>query len=199
MTIYRGFGGTNREVKQQFRGLGGVNREIKEVYRGVSGVNRKVFQAGPSIIDINDGQFLNHTKTLLAPAETVDGASQGFKIIGRASVPYFDVTYGDMLRWEMNIDFTSYASLTLYAKKVVDHGSLLVAIDCPTNKKWDGDEMLPYIVLDRFYRDLPTDWTKYTISTTSLTGVHKLGIAGGFFDISGSVSSETQICKIELL
>lgn len=47
MTIYRGFGGTNREVKQQFRGLGGVNREIKEVYRGLSGVNRKVFSSAP--------------------------------------------------------------------------------------------------------------------------------------------------------
>ena len=43
MTIHRGLGGVNREVKQQFRGLGGVDREIKEEYRGLSGVNRKVF------------------------------------------------------------------------------------------------------------------------------------------------------------
>ncbi len=47
MTIYRGLGGVNREVKQQFRGLGGVNREIKEQYRGLSGVNRKVFSGKP--------------------------------------------------------------------------------------------------------------------------------------------------------
>ncbi|QHI72906.1 hypothetical protein [Aminipila terrae] len=43
MTIYRGVGGVNREIKQQFRGVGGVNREIKEQYRGVGGLNRKVF------------------------------------------------------------------------------------------------------------------------------------------------------------
>lgn len=45
MAIYRGLGGVNREIKQQFRGLGGVNREIKEEYRGLSGVNRKVFSS----------------------------------------------------------------------------------------------------------------------------------------------------------
>lgn len=43
MTLYRGVGGINQELKQQFRGVSGVNREIKEQYRGVGGVNRKVF------------------------------------------------------------------------------------------------------------------------------------------------------------
>ncbi|QIB68650.1 hypothetical protein Ami103574_04640 [Aminipila butyrica] len=49
MTIYRGVGGVNREIKQQFRGVGGVNREIKEQYRGGGGVNRKVFNAKSAV------------------------------------------------------------------------------------------------------------------------------------------------------
>ncbi|QHI73773.1 hypothetical protein [Aminipila terrae] len=57
MTIYRGVGGVNREIKQQFRGVGGVNREIKEQYRGVGGVTRKVFSSGLSLpILYNSGQ-----------------------------------------------------------------------------------------------------------------------------------------------
>lgn len=44
MSIYRGYGGVNREIKRQFRGYSGVNREIKEQWRGYSGVNRRVFQ-----------------------------------------------------------------------------------------------------------------------------------------------------------
>jgi hypothetical protein len=46
MAIYRGFGGVNREIREQHRGLGGVNRQIKEQYRGLSGVNRLVFGGG---------------------------------------------------------------------------------------------------------------------------------------------------------
>jgi len=50
MTIYRGFSGVNRTIKQQFRGLGGVNREVKEQYRGYSGANRKVFSSAVSFV-----------------------------------------------------------------------------------------------------------------------------------------------------
>jgi hypothetical protein len=198
MTIYRGFGGTNREVKQQFRGLGGVNREIKEVYRGVSGVNRKVFQAGPSIIDVNDGSFLNHTKTLLSSSETVDG-SQGFKIVGRPSQYSFTVTYADLLRWEINLDLTQSSTFSFYAKKIVDHGSLVVLIDCPGNAKLSDGGTLPYEKLKVMYNALPTTWTEYNIDVISLSGSHKIGLVGGYTDISGNPSSETQICKIELL
>ena len=47
MTIYRGVGGVNRQIKSQHRCLSGVNRTIKEQYRGYGGVNRKVFQLAP--------------------------------------------------------------------------------------------------------------------------------------------------------
>ncbi|MBN7773155.1 LamG-like jellyroll fold domain-containing protein [Clostridium aminobutyricum] len=52
MTIYRGVGGVNRTVKQQFRGVSGVNREIKEQHRGVDGINRNVFSSNVDLIQI---------------------------------------------------------------------------------------------------------------------------------------------------
>lgn len=54
MTIYRGYGGVNRQIKALYRGLGGVNRTIKEQYRGYSGVNRKVFSAMPILYNYGD-------------------------------------------------------------------------------------------------------------------------------------------------
>lgn len=45
MTIYRGVGGVNRQIKSQHRCLSGVNRTIKEQYRGLGGVNRKAFSS----------------------------------------------------------------------------------------------------------------------------------------------------------
>ncbi|QHI71455.1 hypothetical protein [Aminipila terrae] len=70
MTIYRGVGGVNREIKQQFRGISGVNREIKEQYRSVGGVNRKVFKkwagelydAGNTYIDKTGGWGLYYVR-----------------------------------------------------------------------------------------------------------------------------------------
>ena len=59
MTIYRGLGGVNREVKQEFRGLGGVNREVKEQYRGYGGVNRQVFKKQHTLGDLSIGDGLN--------------------------------------------------------------------------------------------------------------------------------------------
>lgn len=197
MTIYRGLGGVNREVKQQFRGLGGVNREVKEQYRGLSGVNRKVF-SNKFDIDINDGRFLNHTKTLLTPAETVDG-SEGFKIVGRPNLAYNVVTYGDLLIWEYDFNLTGVTYLKFYAKKVVNHGCMAVYMDCPTSIKKTDNGFVPYTLLEVGYSILPTYWTQYTIDVSALSGIHKVGIMGGYFDGSGSTASETQICKIELL
>lgn len=85
MTIYRGFGGTNREVKQQFRGLGGVNREIKEVYRGLSGVNRQVFQLGiPRPSGTNVLMHFNGNAVNEIAGSSVSGSPTGY-ITGKFS------------------------------------------------------------------------------------------------------------------
>ncbi len=49
MTIYRGVGGVNREIKQQFRGVGGVNRQVFQKWNG------ELYDCGNEFVNITGG------------------------------------------------------------------------------------------------------------------------------------------------
>jgi hypothetical protein len=70
MTIYRGSGGVNHEVKQQYRGLSGVNRQIKEQHRGVGGANRKVFAGLWTVSDEGSNIILQDSRRLSMKSST---------------------------------------------------------------------------------------------------------------------------------
>lgn len=90
MTIYRGLGGVNRQIKSIYRGLGGVNRTIKEQYRGASGANRKVFTLGDPVGNKSVGSVVKLN---------VNGTDREFLVIhqGKPSAIYDDSCNGTWL------------------------------------------------------------------------------------------------------
>ena len=112
--------------------------------------------------------------------------SAGLKMVGVSSNHWSDAdTNTNKIRWYKDINMSNLNNFEFYVKKVVDHGSMKIYID---NVK----------VLDEYYSNLPTDWTKYTVDLTDYTGVHTINIVGGYTDSSGSGSSETQFCDIKI-
>ena len=87
-------------------------------------------------------------------------------------------------KWYKDIDLSKYNVLTFYARKSANHGNVMIGVD---------DDELLYVN----YSVLDTNWIKYEIDIAKYVGVHKLTLAGGYSDYTGSPSSNTQYYHIE--
>ncbi len=195
MTIYRGVGGVNREIKEQYRGVGGVNREIKEQYRGVGGVNRKVFNVvnfNPFTVDTfnNYCVFSGYgTHSLITGYNNTAGC--GF--IGRNS----GSTYAGIPKFEISLDVTITTYIKFHARQIALHGGAYVYMDVPNGITTAQADT--YRLLEVSYNNLPTSWAEYTINIASITGTHKFGFAGGYVDSTGNSTSQSQFSNIRFL
>lgn len=141
-----------------------------------------------------NGNFLNHTKTII----TGHNDTAGFSIVGRQNATGGSNNYmSGRLRCDFKLDFTNMSKITFYAKKVANHGVLSVRISDGLTNTFDNN-MTYYAKLEVHYNNFPTTWTQYTINTSNITGVRTLSFIGGYVDNTGNTASQTQYSGIEL-
>lgn len=120
----------------------------------------------------------------------------GLRLTGRPMRAYnydWAVRYAEVAKWERQIDLAPYRYLRFAARKVVNHGSILVALDrADPNVSENG-------LLCIWYSAAPTEWTEYTINITDWQGAHLLAFLGGYVDRTGAAASETQYANIRLV
>lgn len=121
----------------------------------------------------------------------------GLNFIGRASVSWtktWDVRYPFILRWSKDINLTSFNYLKFHVCKVLNHGSVAICID--------GTDPDPNNIGFHFFRkytDLTSTWEEFSVDISTLIGIHRLDIIGGYLDSTGYVLSQTQYANIRLV
>lgn len=183
--------GTNK-IKDLYIG----NTPLDKVYIGT----KLIYQKNRDLIVtreiLDQGSFENVTPTYLT--NQVDG-SDGFTIVGRVAKPWSssNAYYNLKLRWDIEIDLTSYKTISWYAKKNVNHGSMSVYVS-------DGmmsttNETTIYASNGVIYGNLATSWTEYSLDVSEITGTKIVSFVGGYSDSSGNTSSSTSYCNIKFL
>ena len=157
----------------------------------------RIYEDGTTLNLTNELYF---TKTFLQNGEVneVNGSSinymdfiingnkyPGMSITGRPNKIGWYVTPEEEIRWYKNINLTNYNTLEFLVKKGSTHGSMKIRID-------NND------ILVVRYADLSEEWTKYTVDLTQYNETHTLNFVGGYFDITGQPSANTQYCNIVL-
>lgn len=162
--------------------------------------------------DFQNGTFKNGTHSILTNQEN---GTDGIRLVGAASRVYNNQSLDAYIRLDMAIDFTDYSKLKFKAKKVVDHGVMLVVVTDGlknTSKSWDdafGNSSsstytepltVAYVGVTKSYKELTANvWNDYEIDVSNITGEHVLSFVGGYTDLSGYSSSETNYCDIWLM
>lgn len=175
MTIYRGMGGVNREIKQQFRGVGGVNREIKEQYRGVGGVNRQVFNSFDGTL-YSDGDKWSNLNFWLG----FTTLNTHYKYSKNANNFYIYGYYPDAgdygcccVGFDNNIDLTKYNYINIEISNCVgtDSFNLVVYSAKPTSRSGYGSWV------KQTYVACKTGTVTGAIDVSTLNGMYFIGVA----------------------
>jgi hypothetical protein len=106
-------------------------------------------------------------------------------LIGSSNVPPGSTAWMDSPHYTISLDLTYVQTLQFYARKVVNHGNIIVAVD---NTR----------VLSHAYAGLSTDWNLYTVDLSSYSGIHDLVLMGGYLDSTGNALSQTRFSDIYL-
>ncbi|MDD4565738.1 MAG: hypothetical protein PHE79_09740 [Eubacteriales bacterium] len=179
MTIFRGYGGVNRQIKAQHRGLSGVNRTIREQYRGYSGVNRKVFLSFDGVL-YNYGDEISHVTGGWLGVTTKGTATETKNAdnLYVASPPYSN---DGMFVTNNLIDLTNFTKLKItYQSNDNSNGWVsLAAGDSKSVNAYPGNNLVGK-VLD----DSPSSMMTAELEISAITGSHYIKIGTG----SGSSS-----------
>ena len=155
-------------------------------------VSKKSFYVNTRSVFVMDYDYLSSGNTQGSVSITSNNpdSTYGLSITGTSDLRnYSNASRTEFIahyrKWYKEIDLSNYNELSFYARKGVNHGSIVIAVD---------DEELFSI----HYGDLDTNWHKYSVDISKYIGSHTLTIAGGYTDYTGSGSSNTQYYDIEL-
>ena len=165
--------GLNAQTEYEIK-IEGNNGEQKRASNVVKEATKKEF--------IFSKEYLNSGKTNGNVSITNDGI---ISITGRPNISYTQTNASNIYRWYNEIDLTDYNTLIVSAVKTVNHGSFRIYID--------GS-----FLTGRDYTNLDTNWHTYEVNISNYTGIHTVAFAGGYWDMSGNTSSNTQYKDIYL-
>jgi hypothetical protein len=123
-----------------------------------------------------------------ASAVLASGGYQGGKLLNFIGASVINEAYDNnpwvnMPRYDIGLDMTNLTKLSFYARKVAQHGNIMVVID-------------GVAVMNINYGSAPTAWTSYEIDLSGYSGYHNLTLLGGYSDLSGHSASQTQYSNI---
>ena len=98
------------------------------------------------------------------------------------------------LRWDYQVDLTNYNTISFYARKNANHGTISVYVTSDGIQTRCTTDVLTSVGAS--YSTAPTSWTKYELDVSEITGVKTVSFMGGYGDYTGNTSSSTSYCNI---
>lgn len=121
-------------------------------------------------------------------------------ITGRASRSSGSADYESVLRGYKKYNFDNIKAIKFKAKKILNHGNIMCWITTTDNFTNGVTYADKDIKIDLWYSTTETNvWEDYELDVTSIKGENYLNFPGGYTDRSGSTSSSTAYCDIELV
>lgn len=164
---------------------------------GSTPLSRVAFNPDVTLVraSFDGGTFVNGSNSYIVG--TGFNNTDGITLVGAASNPSPYNNWSAYIRWDYNVDFSKYKTLTFYGRKDAGNGNVKVMI---TDGLTTASGTTVYAQVDVNYASLSTGtWYSYSIDTSAISGTKKVSFIGGYTDSTGASNSSTSYSNIKFI